>query len=287
MEAVKVTLAQETEVAACLALLPEAVGPPVELLVAKRGHTMVGAAAMRWRNVSSPEGFPLSLHVIPPERRRGIARHLLDAAIDLALDDAVGLWSLNATNDEAATAFMTRCGFEARRREHHFDAAIDAMLAQIAPMTTRLRDRGRVPDDLRIAPLSSSPLEGVAELVARELGSAPGLALDQLRGRVTGAQASADRSRVALRGGQVEGAILWRVKDGVAIVDARVVHPRNRGGWLNAVLLEEGLTRGKAEGLERLRFHCEDSVRDTLSLAKRCDAIEIARPAFYYRPLTE
>ena len=286
MEAVTVTLAQETEAGACLALLPEVAGTPVELLVAKRGHAVVGAAAIRWRNVSSPEGFPLSLHVIPPERRRGIGKQLLDAAVDLALDDAIGLWSLNPTTDEAATAFMTRYRFEARRREHHFEAATDVLLAEIAPLTARLRDRGRLPKELRIAPLAAAPLAAVADLIARALGGAPGLAVDQLRRRTSGAEAAADRSRVALRGTEVEGAILWRVKAGVAIVDARVVHPRNRG-WLDALLLEDGLTRGKAEGLERLRFHCEDGVRDTLSLAKRCGAVETASPAFYYRALAE
>ena len=284
MEAVTVDPARETEAAACLALLPEAVGLPAELLIAKRAHAIVGAAAVHWRNVSQPPGFPLAIHVLPPERRQGIGRLLLDAAIDLALVDTDGFWSLKPVADASAAAFLLACGFEARRQEHHFEAAIDALLADVAPRSERLRARGRVPGDLKLAPLAQAPLEEVGRLVARALGSAPAHAAEQLRRRVDGAVAFQDRSRVALRDGRVEGVILWQITDGVAVVEARVVHPRNRGGWLNAVLLEDGLVRGKAEGLDRLRFHCEDSVRDTLSLARRCDAVETGRPAFYYRP---
>ena len=241
---------------------------------------------MCWRNVSEPAGFPVAIHVLPPERRQGIGRCLLEAAVDLALDDTDGLWSLKPVADEGAAAFLIACGFEARRHEHHFEAAIDALLADIAPKADRLRARGRTPSDLQLKPLSEAPLDEAARLLARSLGSAPAQAAEQLRRRVTDAGAQ-DRSRVALRDGRVEGLILWQVTDGVAVVEARVVHPRNRGGWLNAMLLEDGLVRGKAEGLDRLRFHCEDRVRDTLSLARRCDAVETARPASYYRTLAD
>ncbi len=286
MDDITVAMAPETEAAACLALLPEAAGAPVELLVAKRAHAVVGAAAVWWRNDSDPAGFPLSIHVLPPERRRGIGRRLLDAAIDLALDDALGFWSRAAALDGAPdAAFLVACGFQPRRREHHFEAAIDALLADVRPKAGRLRDRGRVPNDVRIVPLAEAPLEEVGRLLSRELGSVPARATERLRRRANAPDDIADRSRVAMRGGEVEGAILWKIENGVAIVEARVVHPRNRGGWLNVVLLEDGLARGKAEGLERLRFHCDDTIRDTLSLAKRCDAVEAEPRAYYYLDL--
>ena len=283
MDDIIVTLPPETEAAACLALLPEAVNSPVELLIAKRGYAVVGAAAIWWRNDSDPAGFPLAIHVLAPERRRGIGRWLLEAAIDLALDDALGFWSRSAAMDGAPdAAFLAACGFQPRRREHHFEAAIDALLADVGPKARRLRDRGRVPDDVRIVPLAEAPLEEVGHLLSRELGSVPARVLERLRRRADAPEDIADRSRVAIRNGQVEGAILWKIQDGVAIVEARVVHPRNRGGWLNVVLLEDGLVRGKAEGLERLRFHCDETVRDTLSLAKRCDAVEAEPRAYFY-----
>jgi hypothetical protein len=85
-----------------------------------------------------------------------------------------------------------------------------------------------------------------------------------------------------LDGEALAGAILWRVVDGVAHVDARVVAPRWRGGWTNLLLLEAGLVAGLAEGLTRMRFHCDDTVRDTISLARRCAADELESGAYYY-----
>jgi GNAT superfamily N-acetyltransferase len=283
MDEITVAPARESEAAACLALLPEAAGSMVELLIAKRDAFVVGAAALWWRNDSDPPGFPLAIHVLPPDRRRGIGRRLLNHAIEIALDDAHGFWSRSPAADGGpAAAFLAACGFAARRREHHFEATFDALLAEVAPRANKLRDRSRVPEDIEIVPLAHAPLEEVGRLVGRELGGAPATVIERLRARAGGSEAANDRSRVALRDGKVEGAILWRVHEGVAIVEARVVHPRHRGGWLNVILLEDGLSRGKAEGLARLRFHCEDTVRDTLALARRCNAVETEPRAYYY-----
>lgn len=283
MEDITVAPARETEAAACLALLPEAVGLAVELLIAMRGASIVGAAALWWRNDSDPPGFPLAIHVLPLERRRGVGRRLLNHAIEIALDDAIGFWSRGAVMDGGSgAAFLSACGFVPRRREHHFDAAIDMLLADVSPRAGKLRDRNRVPSDVTIVPLAAAPLDEVGRLLARELGAAPLATIERLRRRAHGPDNAGDRSRVAMRDGNVEGAILWRIHEGVAIVEARVVHSRARGGWLNVVLLEDGLMRGKAEGLKRLRFHCEDTVRDTLSLARRCEAVEREPRAYFY-----
>jgi hypothetical protein len=77
--------------------------------------------------------------------------------------------------------------------------------------------------------------------------------------------------------------MLWRAEDGAAVVDARVVAPAWRGDWPNLLLLESGARQARAEGLERLQFHCDDDVADTLSLARRCGAREMPPKArFYY-----
>ena len=283
MEEITVTPALETEAAACFALLPEAAGWPVELLVAKRGHAAVGAAALRWRNASDPPGFPLSLHVLPPDRRQGIGRRLLRAAVDLAGQDACGLWSLNAVVEgDPGAHFLLASGFTSTRRERHFEADFDALLAVIGPMADRLRGRGRVPSDLKIVPLAEAPREDLVHLLARELGAVTPGTTDQLAQRAKAPGQTGDRSRVALRNGVLEGAILWQVSNGVALVEARVVHPRNRGSWLNVMLLEDGLVRGKAEGIQRMRFHCMEAAWDTVNLAKRCCAEERQTRAYYY-----
>jgi hypothetical protein len=53
------------------------------------------------------------------------------------------------------------------------------------------------------------------------------------------------------------------------------------------MLLESGLLRGKAEGLTEVRFHCDDTVRDTISLARRAAAVETATNATWYYPFAD
>jgi GNAT superfamily N-acetyltransferase len=282
MTEVTVTLASDEEARACLALLPEVGALPAELLMATRAGELVGAAALHWRCWWEPSGFPAVIHVLPAQRRRGVGRSLLAAMIDLARDETDGLWSLApAPDDSAAARFMRSSGFIARRTQHHFEAAIEIMLADVARTADRLRLRRRVPETMRIVPLSEAPIDEVGRLVA-ELGGGPARAVEGLARRAA-PEDTGDRSQVAMNGDAVAGVILWRVaEDGVAVVDARVVHPSVRGVWPNAVLLEAGLIAGQREGLTHLRFHCDDTVRDTLSLAKRCAAFETARNALYY-----
>jgi GNAT superfamily N-acetyltransferase len=68
--------------------------------------------------------------------------------------------------------------------------------------------------------------------------------------------------------------VLWRIETGVGLVEARVVHPKFRGGWSNLVLMEAGLMRALDEAVVRFRFQCDDTVRDTIRLARRCGALE-------------
>ena len=85
--------------------------------------------------------------------------------------------------------------------------------------------------------------------------------------------------------GQVAGVLLSHLKDGVQVVEGRIVAPGRRNGWPNLVLLEAGLRRARDEGVSVFQFHCDDTVRDTISLAKRCAARETARKALYYYAL--
>ncbi len=286
MPDVTITPAFEHETRAGLALLPEAAEWPVELLVAKRGPALVGAAAVRWRNESNPPGFAIAVHVTANERRRGVGRRLVEAAADLCLGESPGLWSLNPIVEGTPQArFATVCGFTAARREHHFEADTEAVLGVVGPTVSRLRDRGKLPDDLKLVPLGDAPLDRVARLLAG--GSTPGAGtIDRLTRYARDRDGVGDRSRIALRHGQVEGAIIWRRRGDVALVEMWAVHPRNRG-WLSLVLLEDGLVRGRAEGLRTLRFHCEETVRDTMILAEQCGAKERETLAYVYRSLEQ
>ena len=284
MSSVSVSLASEAEAPACLALLPQARQMSGELLIARRDGRLAGAAAVAWRSWATPGGFPLTLTVIPGERRAGVGRRLAAQAIELARGETAGLWSLEpeAVGGPAA-AFLEACGFALTRRQHHFQASIAALSATVRPLVTRLRQRGRVPEDVRVVTLAQAPLPEISWLVSTEFGGGPFRALANLQRRASqGPAAEADPSVVILQGDQVAAVMLLRIEDGVAAIDARVVAPQARGAWANAMLLDESLERTRALGIGEFRFHCDEDVADTLSLARRCGAREVSEKGLYY-----
>ncbi len=283
MSGLTVDMALEHEAPACVALLPEARGLQTELLIARRDGALAGAAALVWQSWSSPGGFPIALRVLPDERGRGIGRALMRRAAALAAPETDGLWSAEPLDlDSPAARFLQACGFEPRRRQHHFLGRVDVMVRHLAPLLQRTRARGRIPADMRIVPLAEAPFDEIGWLVSAELGGGPLRATYGLRQRRGEGRADSDRSLVILQGDQVAAVILWQIEDGVAVIDARVVAPGWRGDWPNLVLLEAALLRMKTEGVEAFRFHCDETVADTLSLARRCDAAETARKALFY-----
>jgi hypothetical protein len=217
-----------------------------------------------------------------------VGRGLVAAAVDLAKGEIGGLWSLEPEAvDSDAAAFLAACGFTLTRRQHYFQARMATLHEVIAPLVQRLRDKGRLPDDARVAELADAPMSEVSWLVANEFGGGPFRALSGLRRRAERAEGSAnDRSLVVLQGDKVAGVMLLREEDGVVIVDARVVAPDARGDWANALLLDASLHRGREMGAAEFRFHCDEHVRDTLSLARRAAAREVATKGLFYYALS-
>jgi GNAT superfamily N-acetyltransferase len=281
MSEIIVTPATDQEARACLALLRDVRGAEVELLIARRNGALVGAAAVSWQSWMSPTGFPTTIEVVPSERRRGVGRRLVEAAADFAAEETDGLWTFRPVADDSdAARFMTACGFTRLRRQLFFQASVEALLGDITPLVNRLRRRS-APPNLRIVDLEVAPAGEVARLVAAEIGGP----------RVTaGAPAATsgrrDRSQAALVGDALAGVILWEIaSDGVAEVEARVVAPPWRGGPVNLILLEAGLLRCLAEGVSEMRFNCDEQVRDTIALARRARAVEVAARGAWRRPI--
>ena len=288
MEEIEVALAAEHEARACLSLMPEAAGLSVELLIAKQGGVMAGAAAIFWQSWAKPAGFPILVHVLPDNRRRGVGRALADFAANLAAEDTDGLWSFTPiASDDPAVGFLGALSFGAHTLQFHYEATVDALYAHVEPLARRLDARAAGAAQCEIGPVTDDVLEEVGWLISSSLGGGPISAMRRLRGRLAGAHAGQDkldRSQVATAGNQVAGALLWRTEGDTAVVDARVVAPPWRGGLLNLRILQSGLVRMRDEGVTKVRFQCDETVKDTIRLAQRCNAIETARTALYYRP---
>ncbi|HEX4740966.1 MAG TPA: GNAT family N-acetyltransferase [Caulobacteraceae bacterium] len=275
MQEINVTRATDAEARACLALLPELAGGQPELLIARRGGDLAGAAGLVWRVRPDPRGFPLSIHVVPTHRRLGVGRRLLAAAADMAANETEGLWSRMTLDDDApAVGFLRACGFTPRRQRLDFEAPVEALLSHLRPLLDRLRRRG-LGGEATIVPLAEAPREDVAWLVTAELGG------DPLRVAASVGHEHVE-GMVALIDGRAAGAILWRRDGDLAKVEARVVAAAHRGGPLNLLLLEAGLLAGAGRGVTRLSFYCDDTVRDTLKLAQRCAATQTSVGSLYY-----
>jgi len=285
MSSIVVQPAAECEAPACLALLPEARGTAAEFLIARLDGALAGAAAVVWRSWSEPPGFPLSIQVVPALRRRGVGRALLAAAAELANGETDGLWSLGALDEAGPAAdFLRACGFSARRRQFEFAGDIGATHRQLDPLLTRLRARNRVSPDARIMPLSEAPMGEAAWLVSAELGGGPVRMLEALRQGTSNADGQ-DRSLAMMDGDQLAAVLIGRVDGGVLEVAGRVVAPAWRNGWVNVMLMHDMADRALADGLRGVRYHCDDSVADTISLARKVGAVQTRTAAHFYQAI--
>jgi GNAT superfamily N-acetyltransferase len=282
MTDIAVDLATDQEARACLALMPEVWRIPCELLIARRGGDLAGAAALCWRAWRRPPGFPLHIHVIPGERRRGVGRALLAKAADLASTETDGLWSLTAVPDaDEAGGFLRACGFAPASTQHDFQARIEDLLARIEPLAERARRRETLGKQFVVAPLSAADPQTVGWLVSAELGGRPFALARSLDDEGPEGQRLLAHSQAILHDGDLAGVMVWGPKDGVATVEARVVAPRFRGGPANLLLLQASLRRARDEGLAEFRFQSDAANQDTLALARRSGATEVARRSFW------
>ena len=275
------------ERAACLAMLPELRGQPAELLVAREGGEIVGAVAVVWESWTRPAGFPFAVHVLPGARRRGVARALVGAALDLIDGETDGLWSLgNVVEDSDGAAFLRGCGFEGRKRILHFHMETTVFHAHMTRIVERLRRNNRIPDAARAIALRDARLDEVAQLVARELGSSPHRLHDRFKAAMAGTDPNGidlDHSTVVMEGEHIAGALLCRWNAAYAIIEANVVAPAWRNTYVNALQLQTSTERGFLDGSVNFRFDCDETIRDSMNLALRGTGEPLTSEARFYR----
>lgn len=285
MNRIAVAPASPAEQAACLALLPEARGLAPELLIARLDGEVAGAAAISWASWNDPPGFPLTIQVIPDARRKGVGRRLAEEAITLATGETAALLSLRPVPVESeAAAFLRACGFVEQRRTLTFDVRGTGFYGQISRIVERLRRHGRIPEAARILSLRDAPLEDVARVVSVGLarGSASLLAL--LRSGLREMQAGGidpDKSVVVMEGDAVAGALLYRLHDGRCLVEANVVAPAWRNGYVNALQLAAAAQNAFVSDAAGFQFDCDEDVVDSINIARRNGGELVATKALF------
>jgi GNAT superfamily N-acetyltransferase len=275
LAAFEIRCADDWEARACRLLMPDlfsAVYAP-ELWVAydRASAQLAGAGAVGWQPVPPQAGFPVYVHVIASQRRRGIGTALMHAIAGVCKGNTRCLHSwMSETEGSAAACFLVSAGFAPRQRVFDFDAEGTSFYAMIKSIHDRLLTSGRIPPDLKIVSLREAPRAQVIALVAKEFEDIPLSTVMALsKGLIN---YDADKSSVLLRGGEVKGALLYMWNNGRPVIDVRVVAPDCRRGPGNVMLLEASTRKGLQAGATGFRFSCEEHVRDTVSLARRSGA---------------
>jgi N-acetylglutamate synthase-like GNAT family acetyltransferase len=256
-------------------LLPRSVhmGCGCAVLVATdRAGRIVGAAALSPRTRNDPAvGSLCDVHVVPPWRRKGIARALLDHVARLVRSrggEALYAWEPVSPDSEQAAAWIA-LGFDHSSSFHRTHVDIGPALEQLEPYERRMRKRKWIPEGAAVAPLAEADLAKVAELNVNHLG---GTTIDLLR-NLTGETPEAydpNLSVVVTLDGKMLGcAVLRVIEPGVARIEANTIDPSVRGRWANVLLRIQGARTALENGLKTVVFDTREVHADTRSVADK------------------
>jgi GNAT superfamily N-acetyltransferase len=237
------------------------------------GEKPIGAAAV-WFAPSRrfPENANCVVHVLEPQRRRGIGRALLESVAAAARETGARLLRTDPLEEKSpGFQFLLACGFEAGSATISCEAPVESFARVTRPVYERMEKRGKIPTGARIIPLSQAPREEVCRLVLDNLGFSSQHVAERLRGTEHGF--SQTLSRVALLDDKLVGALLITYQKALASVDATAVLPHYRHTWVNAALKYSAVEELIARGVERVRFSANaDAHRDTAKLVVRTKA---------------
>jgi GNAT superfamily N-acetyltransferase len=268
-------------------LLPQAVhhGCGCDVLVATddaASRRLIGAIAIEPQMRLQPYLGPrVALHVIPPWRRRGVGRALVQAAATIsAARHALALYAWNklAPDSEEASAW----------RALGFDRAIESSLTRIdavraievlTPLFDWLRKAGQIPAEAQIVSLCDANPDDVVSLVTTHLAGAGTAPL--LKQRLVGNHPKPLEprlSKVLIYNGQTMGAMLGSpLSRNLGLIEANVVHPALRGGWANIWLKLETTREARDAGYEAFLYETHSQHSDTRSVTKRLDGVVVPR----------
>jgi GNAT superfamily N-acetyltransferase len=245
-------------------------------------HRVIAALAIHPRLRATPLPGPrVDLHVIPPHRRKGIARQLLDTAaahVRARGGGALYAWSpLPAADPRLPLLHALGFTHQVEIQEGHLLTSRGH--ARLAPLYQQLRDNAWIPDDARIVPLASANHDDIALLHARHLGGAVPDILARIRGDVPD-PVSLHASPVLLVGPRTAGFTFLRTlppatataAPHVAIVESTVVDPAFRSSWANLYLKFAGFEMALQQGLTDLLYEAHDRHTDTRKFAKQVGA---------------
>jgi N-acetylglutamate synthase-like GNAT family acetyltransferase len=275
---------------ACRMLLPELAAVDAHRFVAvERGEGLViGAAGLTYSQRTQPlVGSGVALHVIPPCRRHGVARALLNTLESLArTQGARALYSAQRVQfDSDSMQGWKRLGFDVFETIEEHELPLAPVLARLAPLVEQARNRGHIPADAQVIPLYAANRPKVLQLHLDHLGGDRATLYQRLLGHGAGAFHPC-YSRVLTVGDRVAGCLLaHRHSQYAAMLDANIIAPEYRAGWANALLRLEAIEGAAALGITHFHFTTFDKYADTRAFAANLGATTTRRHALMWRKL--
>jgi GNAT superfamily N-acetyltransferase len=261
-------------------LLPQAFfhGSGAQSLVAttEDGRLIIGAAAMSPRLRSHPlPGVSVAAHVVPPYRRRGLGRQLVNACRSLAMQrNASGLyaWQPLAEASEDASAYR-RLGFDRTVAVQEGRADVEMGYKHLKPLYDQVMERQWIPAGARLVPYDQADAIEIAKLHVMHLGGQMQEILSRLRGQ-SPVRYHPRLSPVVLVDGHVMGFTLAQVlAGGMVLVDSTVVDPQLRGGWANLWLKFAGVSECRDMAIHTVVYYTYDNHSDTRKLSRQVGAV--------------
>jgi hypothetical protein len=263
---------------ASLALMPEAPGDwqwSRRFVAADAQGRLVGAAGL-WQG---PEHFRCDFRRSGGEDPQSVFALLwnpmLRSARERRADLIVGLRAIEADAGEAAS--WLALGFERDAVKITYETSSQRGFDELDRLLTKLRKRGKIPPEARVAGLREAPPAELVKLLADGLGMSTATASQMVSGggrnRVHPAL-----SCVALCGGETVAAYLSsRISDTTVRIESVVVKPGWRRSWANVWVKHEGVRRALASGKTTILLETGDEHGDSRRHAERVGGVIIRR----------
>jgi GNAT superfamily N-acetyltransferase len=260
-------------------LLPQAVhfgsGSAVWVAESSADRRLVAAAALCPRLRSDPvQGARLALHVVPPWRRRGIARALVAQTGQIARRfDATALFAWDCVQENSpALELWQKLGFDQRAQTQIGVADVHRALEYLGLLYQQLLEHDWIPAGAKIVSARQADHAQIAALHARYLGGTARHILWRMTGQMPD-PCDLQLSPALILDGKVKAFTLVRMVGKDCHVDATVVDPSLRGGWANLMLKYEGIRWVRDAGAMALIFQTHDRHTDTRKLNRQMGGI--------------
>lgn len=274
-------------------LLPEVMHPALRLVACddEDGRVLGAAALLEAMRPRPPVGPGAMVHVIPPRRRQGIGRALIDTLVAAArARHAEALYAIQRVDAESEQHYAwQRLGFSPLEQVVDHEVELTRVIERLTPLWDRIAGQGWAPDDARLVSLYEADRGQVADLHLRELGGDRRDLLRKLRGEGVGAYQPV-YSRVLLIGREpqreVAGCLLARRLDReTAAVEANIVDPGIRAGWANIWLKLDASRGAQSLGIHRFLWRTFDRYQDTRAFTEQVGGKVLRTELLMHRPL--